>query len=467
MRTTLILLLALVAGTAFAQAPVIDSMLIDESKGILSVYGDFGTTQGKVWCDSVELPVLTWSASLVTATIPDTGKGSAGGVVVENIQDVSQPRQISLWYGSTSVFQQSRQHLEESSGRGLRFRVRMDLQSHVADTLFKVRSLALGRYSQQNGNESWGTPYDPKIGYNVSKGCDAWVNINYSDTAYISGFKAFVIFDAIKHKLVFYISNIKGIMGSLSYNDQKEQYHETYEYKVGDYTKTIKLDSFYNIIPYEETIDEGYYKNSYSDIGDQSFMPYNTIARKYDPSIISPKDDRTNLGTDDILLQWDTLKYMDTYHIQLSKDSIVNGQRAGQAQQGVAYIVDTIVSSLDFVLPPLEKNTKYYWRVCGVNTEGESRWSDVWSFTTGTSTDVKQERAKNTSLACYPNPATNELTIVTDEPTLLLLYDVTGKIIKSEHATSNQTKWDVSLLPNGTYILGTSSGEMQVVQIVK
>jgi hypothetical protein len=158
---------------------------------------------------------------------------------------------------------------------------------------------------------------------------------------------------------------------------------------------------------------------------------------------------------------------MDAYHIQLSKDSLVNGQRAAQAQQGFSYIVDSIVSSLDFTLLPLEKNTKYYWRVCGVNTEGESRWSEVWSFTTGTSTDVKQERAKGTSLVCYPNPAMNELTIVTSEPTRLLLYDVTGKIIKSEQTLSNETKWDVSLLPNGTYILGTSHGEMQVVQIVK
>lgn len=102
-----------------------------------------------------------------------------------------------------------------------------------------------------------------------------------------------------------------------------------------------------------------------------------------------------------------------------------------------------------------------------MNTEGESRWSDVWSFTTGTSTDVKQERAKSMSLACYPNPAMNELTIVTPEPTRLLLYDVTGKIVKSEQVTSTQTKWDVSLLPNGTYILGTSRGEMHVVRIVK
>ena len=157
---------------------------------------------------------------------------------------------------------------------------------------------------------------------------------------------------------------------------------------------------------------------------------------------------------------------MDGYHIQLSKDSLINGQRAGQAQQGVAYIVDTIVSSLDFALPPLEKNTKYYWRVCGVNTEGESRWSDVWSFTTGTSTDVKAEAVRK-ELRIYPNPATSELTVVTPEPTRLLLYDVTGKIIKSEQTTSNETKWDVSLLPNGTYILGTSGGQMQVVQIVK
>jgi hypothetical protein len=437
MRNTLILLLFLFAVSAFAQQPVIDSMLIDESKGILSVYGDFGTAQGKVWCDSVELPVLSWSASLITATIPDTGKGSAGGVVVEGIGGGSEARYITLW---TSHVEFESGHISgprvDHTKAGYFLYWRYDIHS-ILKSLNKDRVLSFALIS-------------------VSR--DSQLSTYY-------------VFDTLK------------TYDSVSRNPLIEQvYFDLTKMEVDVFIDLLVskfwgsfvqpgffLDSNLNVVNFYkgESNSGSSYAMKWGPSSAVSAPPLNAIALQNNPSIIAPKDEQSNLGNDDILLQWDTLKYMDVYHIQLSKDSLINGQHAGQAQQAFRYIVDTIVSSLDFTLPPLEKNTKYYWRVCGMNTEGESRWSDVWSFTTGTSTDVKQERAESTSLTCYPNPAMNELTIVTTEPTRLLLYDVTGKIIKSEQATSNQTKWDVSLLPNGTYILGTSSGDMQVVQIVK
>ena len=397
-RNTIILLLALFAGTAFAQAPVIDSMLIDESKGILSVYGDFGTAQGKVWCDSVELPVLTWSASLVTATIPDTGKGSAGPVEIEGSNGEVGMKILTSWkftFGeSTIVNHPGGGQTEYSSSSSFFFRFSIEC----------------------------------KI-------------LNHSFLTH---------------------------MYSLTTVDFEKKYilHPPHRQN----TIRIEFDSIFQISPYR------YYSWGPNGVHHEEFVydnmtlfpPRNSIAVLVNSTKLSlPDNNRVEVDPNNCNLLWTVLKYMDAYHIQLSKDSLINGQRAGQAQQGFTYVVDTIATSLEFTLPPLEKNTKYYWRVCGVNTEGESRWSEVWSFTTGTSTDVKHERAKSVSLACYPNPAMNELTIVTTEPTRLLLYDVTGKIIKSEQATTNQTKWDVSLLPNGTYILGTSRGEMQVVQIVK
>jgi hypothetical protein len=462
MRNTIILLFALFAGTVFAQAPVIDSMLIDESKGILSVYGDFGAAKGKVWCDSVELPVLSWSDTLVTATIPDTGKGSAGGVVVEDIGGVSSTRLISQWKGSiseTHFLHASRDALTQKS---FGFTLRLDLSSLLQTG--GVRTTKVNSLTKQFALEDRHAPYDPIYGYEVSWELKSSVYVNNADTVHTKGFTCTAEFSVPSKIILFKIKDIKGLIGNISGSSNSSQY----EYSINDYTTGISLDSFYNIISYYYRQDKGNYSyDEFSRGGAQIFVPYKTIAIKYNPSIIAPKDDRDNLGTDDILLQWNALKYMDAYHVQLSKDSLVNGQKSGQEQQSITFVVDTIVTSLDFQLPHLEKSTKYYWRVCGVNTEGESRWSDVWSFTTGTSTDVKQEQAKSISLACYPNPATSELTIVTTEPTRLLLYDVTGKIVKSEQATSGETKWDVSLLPNGTYILGTSSGQMQVVQIVK
>lgn len=474
MRTTIILLFALVAGTAFAQAPVIDSMLIDESKGILSVYGDFGTAQGKVWCDSVELPVLSWSASLVTATIPDTGKGSAGGVVVEDISLLrSVVRFISKWVGTITIGY----HYDTGTGSThhntiLHYAFRYDVHSLLVNhTLKSIKTSLMPGSLYELTKDDWHYNFT-KNGMRLYASTSMQSAVPYyrDGIQYDSGFTCFINLHFDDNSL--YISNANA-KGFIEHNKWQE---------------LIRIDSFMGPIiedksEYKKINDDGFdiefgFDSLYKITSKQTNItcesdtlfgapPMKAFALRNNPSIIAPKDDRDNLGTNDILLSWDILKYMDAYHIQLSKDSLVNGQRAGQSQQGVAYIVDTIVTSLDFQLPHLEKNTKYYWRVCGVNTEGESRWSEVWSFTTGIRADVKQEQVKNISLACYPNPAKSELMIVTSEPTRLLLYDVTGKIVKSEQATSSQTKWDVSLLPNGTYILGTSSGMMQVVQIVK
>ncbi|HEY6170805.1 MAG TPA: T9SS type A sorting domain-containing protein [Candidatus Kapabacteria bacterium] len=372
MRFTLILLLALFAGTVFGQAPVIDSMLIDESKGILSVYGDFGTAQGKVWCDSVELPVLSWGASLVTATIADTGKGSAGGV--------------------------------EVSARGYRSASRVL-------TAWKA-------YSHWIGEDSWTT-------YHWRYDIHSFLKTDKTRSHLVMGG------GSIKMKTVFDCA-----------------VDSIYCVFVSGLTSRFFASRFYEIETNGNPTWEGYGSTLFA-------PPRDACLLLMSPNLILPKKDSI-VDKSSASFSWNAIEFFSKYKLQLSDSSVFDKE----------LVIDSVVTSLALVVDNLEKNTKYYWRVCGVNTEGESRWSEVWSFTTGISTDVKLERTKSISLACYPNPGTNELTIVTAEPTGLLLYDVTGKIIKSEQTLSNETKWDVSLLPNGTYILGTSSGEMQVVQIV-
>lgn len=332
MRNTLIILLALVAGTAFAQAPVIDSMLIDESKGILSVYGDFGAAQGKVSCDSVELPILTWSASLITATIPDTGKGSAGGVVVEASSYISKERKISKWVYYTLS------EVHSGSGHWLR-------DEYIKYTLgfrYDIESIILAH-----------------------------------------GFNREISFISMKHGIFDY------------------KYYDT-----GVEPDTGKYDSDFQ---FSGEFDLRYFKVRFNNLCSSKIFHPDTQSQM-------------------------CIAFLD------SNLHIPSGKVAVYPQQLMEFKCD--YSGSAFALP------------------------DSALLATALK-DVKQEQAKSLSLACYPNPATSELTIVTTEPTRLLLYDVTGKIVKSEQATSNQTKWDVSLLPNGTYILGTSSGEMNVVQIVK
>ncbi|HEY6170728.1 MAG TPA: T9SS type A sorting domain-containing protein, partial [Candidatus Kapabacteria bacterium] len=128
---------------------------------------------------------------------------------------------------------------------------------------------------------------------------------------------------------------------------------------------------------------------------------------------------------------------------------------------------DTIVSSLDFQLPHLEKNTKYYWRVCGVNTEGESRWSDVWSFTTGTSADVHASN-EDVSFSCYPNPTSSEMTITSPSPSSFTISNAAGQEIRKGLTMAGQTRIDVSALPSGVYFVRvTGEKQAKMIQILR
>ncbi len=42
------------------------------------------------------------------------------------------------------------------------------------------------------------------------------------------------------------------------------------------------------------------------------------------------------------------------------------------------------------VLPKLQEETKYYWRVAGMNAAGAGPWSDIWTFTTKKSSSIKE-----------------------------------------------------------------------------
>ncbi|HET9136981.1 MAG TPA: T9SS type A sorting domain-containing protein, partial [Candidatus Kapabacteria bacterium] len=117
---------------AQAQPPRIDSMRIDESKGLLSLYGDFGSVQGKVWCDSIELTIISWSNSIIVSSIPIDGKGSAGPVIVESDGIRSNIRLISMWECSfdknASQYHTQGSTIDYEHVSSL-FRFRLDIQS--------------------------------------------------------------------------------------------------------------------------------------------------------------------------------------------------------------------------------------------------------------------------------------------------------------------------------------------------
>jgi len=67
-------------------APSIRNMFVIEHTDSLFIIGMFGSdpgSHGKVVVDSVELPIRRWQPEIITALIPNSGRGSAGPVTVE------------------------------------------------------------------------------------------------------------------------------------------------------------------------------------------------------------------------------------------------------------------------------------------------------------------------------------------------------------------------------------------------
>ncbi len=170
---------------------------------------------------------------------------------------------------------------------------------------------------------------------------------------------------------------------------------------------------------------------------------------------------------------------MDKYHLQVSLDTFINAQHSSIPKiQSNKIIVDTITTATQYILPPLSKNTKYFWRVAGVNSEGESRWSDVWNFTTGVNADVQVINNSKLALSSFPNPTSKELNIPYVLPergnARLILYDLEGRIIRENRIDAgvgeHLLKWDVSRLPSGSYVLGLvtkKETKSEIVQIIR
>ena len=178
-----------------------------------------------------------------------------------------------------------------------------------------------------------------------------------------------------------------------------------------------------------------------------------TLALWYKPNLILPLSGTVFSFNNITKLIWDSLSLMTGYHVQVSTDSLFK-----------TITIDTTISSLNMSLPVLKGLTQYFWRVAGINSEGESRWSDVWNFTTGINADVQSAQSSTFSLAVYPNPAADKLNISYSSPNgdvNLSLYDLLGNKVLTVSQESDATgKVELSLagLPNGEYFLELKSG---------
>ncbi len=191
------------------------------------------------------------------------------------------------------------------------------------------------------------------------------------------------------------------------------------------------------------------------------------------PGLIEPHDGATDISAG-LALRWHTSSTALAYDVQIAGDSLFTD---------IAVAAHAVPDTF-FLLPDLEKNTLYYWRVRGTNEDWEGLWSETWSFRTrmATSVDGGITAAKSFSLAQnYPNPFNPTTTIRFQlnraADIELAVYDLSGRLVRTlmrspQRAGMHTLQWDGrdangQAVASGVYLYRLrSGGQVQVRRMV-
>lgn len=111
---------------------------------------------------------------------------------------------------------------------------------------------------------------------------------------------------------------------------------------------------------------------SINDFGDFIFGKPIIIDSAYAPVPFSPQNNEIVNGSEPLKLLWRTRGIVQTYHLQISSDSLFNN----------LIIDDLNINSTSYIVSSLANNQKYFWRINTLNKKGISPWSDPFSFST-------------------------------------------------------------------------------------
>jgi hypothetical protein len=128
----LVCLCSIFAPSVSRAQPIIDSLNIDEPSGEIEIWGSFGF-DNQVFVQYTPLAIKTSTKSYLRCSIPDSGGGSCGELLVYSDLKYSEPRMITQW---SMVFSKWFQHV--ASGAGFSFicdtlsiRFRMDMMQMI------------------------------------------------------------------------------------------------------------------------------------------------------------------------------------------------------------------------------------------------------------------------------------------------------------------------------------------------
>ena len=70
----------------------------------------------------------------------------------------------------------------------------------------------------------------------------------------------------------------------------------------------------------------------------------------------------------------------------------------------------------------------------------------------------------NAEISIYANPATSEVTITTSEPLLMQIFDVYGRVLKTQDVSKGQITVEISELPTGILIFVVGDQRYKVLK---
>ena len=114
---------------------------------------------------------------------------------------------------------------------------------------------------------------------------------------------------------------------------------------------------------------------------------------------------------------------------------------------------------------------KFYASINGVDGNGSTSGDSVFNTNTSVSS-LSISEANRLDFSMYPNPSSKEMVTI-QLPTGTLkadvnLYDISGRLIKSQKITSNNNKVSVQNLSNGIYVFKVAAdGKLGAQQFVK
>ena len=181
----------------------------------------------------------------------------------------------------------------------------------------------------------------------------------------------------------------------------------------------------------------------------------------FTPMLLSPLDHAENISVDTFLV-WKASAGTISYSLQVAEDPTFTNLVIDQPTIG-----DT-----SFPVSSLQYLTTYFWRVSATNDNGSSDWSEVWQFTTGQETAIKQWDAVTPLdyhlYQNFPNPFNPSTTIRFSIPELtrvsLKVFDLLGREIftlinRVMQPGEHYVLFESNELPNGAYIYRLNAGQ--------